>query len=85
MAAPPHRRERFLDHGRVFIETPLLMTGDELADVLTAFVAEVRARQPEAPAPHPEERSQQDSQAAVTSHLTALDHAVAAAGLRRLN
>jgi hypothetical protein len=36
----------FLDHGRVFVETPLLMTNGELADVLAAFVAEVTARTP---------------------------------------
>jgi hypothetical protein len=39
-----------LDHGRVFIETSMLMTDDELADVFEAFVKEVRSRQP----PHPE-------------------------------
>jgi hypothetical protein len=33
MATAPNRREVFLDHGRVFIETPRLMTDDELADV----------------------------------------------------
>jgi hypothetical protein len=34
---------RILDSGRVFIETPRLMADTELADVLAAFVAEVRA------------------------------------------
>jgi len=38
------RREVNLDHGRVIIECPRLMTDDELADVLAAFVEEVRAR-----------------------------------------
>jgi hypothetical protein len=33
------------------------MTDDELADVLAAFVAEVRARPPKTPAQHPEGRS----------------------------
>jgi hypothetical protein len=33
-----------LDNRRVFVETPRLITDDELADVLAAFVAEVRAR-----------------------------------------
>jgi hypothetical protein len=32
------------------------MTDDELADVLAALVADVRARQPKAPAQPPEER-----------------------------
>jgi hypothetical protein len=57
MAIAPNRRKRFLDRGRVFIETPLLMTDSELAEVLAAFVAEIRARQPKAPAQHPEEQS----------------------------
>jgi hypothetical protein len=58
MATAPNRREVFLDHGRVFIETPRLMTDSELADVLAAFVAEIRARSPKAPAQHLEELSQ---------------------------
>jgi hypothetical protein len=33
MATPPHRRELFLDNGRVFVETPRLMTDAELAVV----------------------------------------------------
>jgi hypothetical protein len=36
----------FLDHGRVFIEVPRLMTDDKLAGVLAAFVEMVRARPP---------------------------------------
>jgi hypothetical protein len=42
--APRPRRELFLDHGRVFIEVPQLMSDQELADVLAAFVETVRAR-----------------------------------------
>jgi hypothetical protein len=38
------RREVKLDHGRITVECPRLMTDDELADVLAAFVKEVRAR-----------------------------------------
>jgi hypothetical protein len=56
MATAPNRREVFLDHGRVFIEIPRLMTDDELADVLAAFVAEIKARPPK-PSQPPEERS----------------------------
>jgi hypothetical protein len=41
---PVARRELVLDHGRVFVEVPLLMTDDELADVFEAFVKEVRGR-----------------------------------------
>jgi hypothetical protein len=41
-ATSPNRR-KILDSDRVFIETPWLMTDTELADVLAAFVAEVRA------------------------------------------
>jgi hypothetical protein len=33
MAPLPNRRELVLDHGRVFIETPQLMTDGELVDV----------------------------------------------------
>ena len=44
MAPTPNRRELFLDHGRVFIEVPRLMSDQELADVLAAFVETVRAR-----------------------------------------
>jgi hypothetical protein len=46
MATPAHRRELVLDNGRVFVEVPGLMTDDELADVLAAFVDRVRARPP---------------------------------------
>jgi hypothetical protein len=42
MVTATNRRERFLDHGRVFVETPRLMTDSELAEVLAAFVAEIR-------------------------------------------
>jgi hypothetical protein len=56
MATPPIKGELFLDHGRVFVETPRLMTDSELADVLAAFVAEIKARPPKPNQP-PEERS----------------------------
>jgi hypothetical protein len=42
------RREVNLDHGRVTVECPRLMSDAELADVLAAFVKEVRARPPKA-------------------------------------
>jgi hypothetical protein len=51
---PISRRELYLDHGRVFIEVPRLMTDRELADVLEAFVKVVRGRAPKAPAPEPQ-------------------------------
>src|SRR5450631_2044544 len=35
---PISRRELFLDHGRVTIECPRLMSDEELAEVLAAFV-----------------------------------------------
>jgi hypothetical protein len=41
---PPIRREIFLDHGRVYVECPRLMSDAELAVVLKAFVAEIEAR-----------------------------------------
>jgi hypothetical protein len=44
MASPPRPRELFLDHSRVMIGCPRLMTDSELADVLAAFVETVRAR-----------------------------------------
>jgi hypothetical protein len=47
---PVARRELYLGHGRVFVETPLLMTDDELASVFEAFVKEVRGRAPKGPA-----------------------------------
>jgi hypothetical protein len=49
MPPPPNRRELVLDHGRVFVEASRLMTDDELADVLEAFVKEVRGRPPKQP------------------------------------
>jgi hypothetical protein len=36
------RRQLFLDHGRVQIECPRIMTDEVLADVLSTFVAEVK-------------------------------------------
>jgi hypothetical protein len=53
MAPSPNRRELVLDHGRVFVEVPLLMTDDELAGVFEAFVKEVRGRPPKGPAEPP--------------------------------
>jgi hypothetical protein len=50
MATARNRRELVLDHGRVFIEVPQLMTDDELVAVFEAFVKEVRGRAPKAPA-----------------------------------
>jgi hypothetical protein len=44
MVTPRNRRELYLDHGRIFIEVPRLVTDEELADVLAAFVETVRAR-----------------------------------------
>jgi hypothetical protein len=41
----PHRRELFLDNGRVFVEVPRLMTDDELARVFEAFT--YRGAQPD--------------------------------------
>jgi hypothetical protein len=43
---PVSRRETCLDHRHVTIECPRLMTDVELAGVLEAFIAEVRARPP---------------------------------------
>jgi hypothetical protein len=52
MVTPRSRRELGLDHGRVFIEVPRLMTDEELAAVVEAFAHEVRSR-PAKPAPTP--------------------------------
>jgi hypothetical protein len=55
--APRPRRELFLNHGRVFVEVPRLITDDEPANVLERFVQEVRGRSPKPPAsPPPEPR-----------------------------
>jgi hypothetical protein len=43
-----------LDHGRVFVEVPRLMTDDELAAVFEAFVKDVRGRRFGWPAEPPE-------------------------------
>jgi hypothetical protein len=53
---PVSRRETYLDHGRVTIECPRLMTDVELADVHEAFIAEVRARPPKEPVQPRDER-----------------------------
>jgi hypothetical protein len=42
--ARPNRRELVLDHGRVFIEVPGLMTDDELVAVFEDFIADVHGR-----------------------------------------
>jgi hypothetical protein len=44
MAPSPNRRELVLDHGRVFVEVPGLMTDDELVAVFEDFIAEVHGR-----------------------------------------
>jgi hypothetical protein len=44
MAPSPNRRELVLDHGRVFVEVPRLITDDELASIFEAFVETVRER-----------------------------------------
>jgi hypothetical protein len=44
--APPNRRELVLDHGRVFVGAPRLMTDEELASAFEAFVKEVRRAPP---------------------------------------
>ena len=49
------RRQIFLNHGRVLIECPRLMTDAELAKVLAAFAEEVTGR-PEPPPPPPASR-----------------------------
>jgi hypothetical protein len=54
MARSPNHRELVLDHGRVFVEVPGLMTDEELAAVFEAFVKDVRGRAPKAPAEPPE-------------------------------
>jgi hypothetical protein len=48
---PISRRELFLDHGRVTIECPRLMSDEELAEVLADFVVQVKSRAPKPPLP----------------------------------
>jgi hypothetical protein len=82
MATAPNRCELFLDHERVFIKTPPLVTDDELAGDLAVFVAEVRvaaaggagsAARGSRPV-----RKIRDRASAVTSHFRrAGDHAAA--------
>jgi hypothetical protein len=57
---PVARHELYLDHGRVFVEAPRLMTDDELVAVFEDFIAEVHGRvaeraeaTPKAPAESP--------------------------------
>jgi hypothetical protein len=54
MATTPNRRDLVLDHGRVFVEVPRLMTDEELAVIFEAFVKEVRGQAPKAPPEPPE-------------------------------
>jgi hypothetical protein len=54
---PTTRREIFLDKGTVTIECPRLMTVDELAQVLAAFVEAVMARTPAQAPVRPEQPS----------------------------
>jgi ATP-dependent DNA ligase len=42
--ATHNRRALFLDHGRIFVEVPLLMTDNEFVAVFEDFVAEVHGR-----------------------------------------
>jgi hypothetical protein len=44
MAPSPNRRKLVLDHGRVYVEVPRLMTDDELVAVFEDFIAEVHGR-----------------------------------------
>jgi hypothetical protein len=55
MMPPTIRRQIFLDHGRVQIDLPRLMTDDQLADVLEAFVTDVKGRGTKEPADKPSE------------------------------
>jgi hypothetical protein len=41
---PTIRRELILDHGRVIVECPRLMTNAELADIVATVVEQVRAQ-----------------------------------------
>jgi hypothetical protein len=49
------RRQIILDHGRVQIDLPRLRTDDQLADVLEAFVKDVKGRGTTEPADKPPE------------------------------
>jgi hypothetical protein len=50
---PTIRRQIFLDHGRVTIDLPRIMTDDQFADILEGFVAKVRGRPPPSAPPEP--------------------------------
>jgi hypothetical protein len=54
---PISRREVYLDQARVTIECARLVTDEELAEVLAAFVDQVRARPPRPSLPVTQERS----------------------------
>jgi hypothetical protein len=53
---PIARREVYLENGRVTIDCPRLMSDEELAQVLAAFVDQVRARPPKPSLPVTQER-----------------------------
>ena len=55
MIPPTIRRQIFLDHGRVQIDLPRLMTDDQLAEVLEAFVKDAKGRGTKEPADKPPE------------------------------
>jgi hypothetical protein len=60
---PTILREIFLDHGRVQIDLPRLMTDDQLAEVLESFVKDVKGRgTKELKASHRRSRSHPPSQ-----------------------
>jgi hypothetical protein len=50
---PTIRRQIFLDHGRVQIDLPRLMTDDQLAEVLEVFVRDVKGHGTKEPADKP--------------------------------
>jgi hypothetical protein len=53
LMSPTIRRELILDHGRVIIECPRLMTNADLADILAAFVDQVRGGKANPAVPEP--------------------------------
>jgi hypothetical protein len=56
MPPPTIRRQIFLDHGRVQIDLPRLMTDDQLAEVLEVFIRDVKGhgtKEPEGKPPEP--------------------------------
>jgi hypothetical protein len=61
MMPPTIRRQIFLDHGRVQIDLPRLMTDDQLAEVLEAFVRDVKGRGTKEPEGKPPEQPESPS------------------------